>query len=71
MTTNQTQIISSNDLVTAEGSINAFIQSIIPNGCTNFDIRKAVVTTEYSGGNPTGGNIYTIQVNYYDPGVMG
>ena len=82
MTTNQTQIISlvdTPDPVTGVASVidtavNSFIDSGIASGFINFDVKNVVVTQEYIAGTPptpTGNNYYTVQINYYDPAIMG
>ena len=70
MTTNQTNIISDTKLLTVIGNVNAFVITCIAAGYINFDIKRVVATPEYSiTGLPTGSEIFTVQVNYYNPSL--
>ncbi len=73
--TNQTHIISvaaEDDGAPITGLVNAFITAGIANGFINFDIKTVVTQTRFtSDGVATKQIFYVVQINYYDPSIMG
>ncbi len=69
--TNQTYVATGTNVATVFANINHFVVLGIPLGYINFEIKPPIVTPQYAvGGLPTGQNVFTIMVNYYDPAIM-